>query len=164
MPKYRKIQWNGYKVNIYVDEQDKFRLMLSIIAPIVPYFWDTDINLDITVEPPEDIEQIAGRSLQYNWELRDLDGKVIRSGQDSYEFKSLAGGRKHRAIKIGFLKPQQCYQLYATFTDIYGTTSEPLQIATFTIKDRDELYMQLFIAIIAIIMALILGFVVKGCS
>jgi hypothetical protein len=163
MPTYKKIRWNGHKVSIFVEEGDTFRLLLSIIAPIVPYFWDTNINLDMAVEPPKNIEQIEGRSLQYKWELLDLDDKVIRSGQDSYDF-SLRGERKHRAIKIGFLKPQQCYRLNVILTDIYGNTSEPLQMATFTIKDRDELYMQVFIAILAIIMALILGFVVRGCS
>lgn len=164
MPTYKKIRWNEYEVSIFVEERDIFRMLLSIIAPIAPYFWDTEINLDMAVDPPKNLEQIAGRTLDYKWELRDLDDKVIRSGQGNYDIKSLAGRRKHRAIKIGFLKPQQCYRLNIILTDIYGDTSEPLPIATFTIKDRDELYMQVLIALIAIVTGIILGFVIRGCS
>jgi len=163
VPTYRKILWNGYKVSIFVEERDTFRLLASLIAPIVPYFWDTNINLDMAVAPPKNIEQIEGRSLQYKWELYDLNDKVIRSGQDNYDF-SLRGKRKHRAIKIGYLKPQQCYRLNIILTDIYGSASEPLQFATFTVKDRDELYMQVLVALIAIVMGIILGFVIRGCS
>ena len=163
MPTYKKIRWNEYTVRIFAEERDILRNLLSIVASIVPYFWETDIKLDMTVEPPKTIEQISGRSLQYKWELRDLDNKMIKSGQNSYEF-SLSGRRKHRAIEIGFLKPQQCYRLNIILTDIYGSTSEPLPIASFTIKDRDELNMQVLVALMAIVMGIILGLVLRGCT
>jgi len=156
MPSYKTAEWSGYKVNVYAERRDIPRLL-----PLVPYFWDTDINLDMEAELPDDIPQAPKISLKYKWELHDLDNNVVRSGQDSYEFGS---GRKHRAIKIGFLKPQQCYRLNIVLTDIYGTTSEPLQIATFTVKDKDEFYTQVLLSLIAIIMGIIIGFVVRGCS
>jgi hypothetical protein len=164
MPTYKKIQWNGYKVSIFVEERDTLRSFLSLMASILPYFWDTDINLDMMVSPPRNIQQIERRSLQYKWELRDLDDNVVRSGQDNYEFQSFLNRRKHRAIKIGFLKPQQGYRLNITITDIYGSISEPLQIASFTVKDRDEVYTQVFISLITILMGIIIGLLARGCS
>jgi hypothetical protein len=161
MPSFGKVKWEGYSIRVFETERDIYRLF-----PIIPYFWDTNINLDIVIDAPKKVRQATGTSLKYEWELLDLDDNVVRSGQGSYGFitGSFSSARKHDAIKIGYLKPQQCYRLEITLTDIHGNTSAPLQIATFTIKDRDELYMQLFIALIAIIMALILGFVVRGCS
>jgi len=163
MPTRKSVQWNGYAIHISAERRDIPR-WLPFIGPIVPYFWDTDINLDMVVYPPKSIERTAETTLQYKWELHDSDDKVVRGDEDSYSLKPSFGKRKLRAIRIGHLKPQQCYRLSIILTDIYGATSEPLEIATFTIKDRDELYMQMFITIFAIIMALIFGFLFRGCS
>jgi hypothetical protein len=159
MPHFGKVKWRGYGIRVFESEWDVFRLF-----PIVPYFWDTNINLDIIVDASKETRQTLGTSLKYEWELLDLDDRVVRNGKGNYtpvagQFMSW---RKHNAIKIGYLKPQQCYRLEITLTDIYGSTSAPLQIATFTIKDRDELYMQLFVALIGIIIGIILGFVIRG--
>ena len=159
MPRYREVKWSGYKVRIFAEERD-----ISRFFPIVPYFWDTNINFDMVVDLPKDMQQLPNMSLKYKWELRDLDDKVVRSGQGSYEPQSFLDRRKHRAIMIGFLKPQQCYRLNIILTDIYGTTSEPIQIASFTIKDRDEVYTQVFISLITIIMGIIIGLLARGCS
>jgi hypothetical protein len=161
MPRYGRIEWDGYRVRIFVEEHEILR---SLLAPIVPYFWDSNINLDMVANPPKNIQQTTRLSLRYKWELRDLDDKVVRSGQDSYEFESFMRRRKHGAIKIGFLKPQQCYRLNIILTDIYGNTSEPLQIASFTVKDRDEVYTQVFISLITITMGIIIGLLARGCS
>jgi hypothetical protein len=161
MPRYGQVKWNGYKVRLFAEERDLFRLF-----PIVPFFWDSNINLDMVCDPPKEIRKKTNLSLSYKWELYDVDDKVVKSGQDVYEFKSniiAAIRRKHRAIKIGLLKPQQYYRLNITLTDIYGSTSEPLKIASFSIKDRDEVYTRILIALITIIMGIIIGFLVRGC-
>jgi len=159
MPHFGKVKWEGYRIRVFEAEWDIFRLL-----PILPYFWDTNINLDIIIDASKEIRQTTGTSLKYEWELLDLDDRVVRNGQGNYapvagQFMSW---RKHNAIKIGYLRPQQCYRLEITLTDSYGNTSAPLQIATFTIKDRDELYMQLFVALVGIIIGIILGFVIRG--
>lgn len=159
MPRYGEVTWCGYRIRIFTEERDLFRLL-----PIVPFFWDTSINLDMVADPPKDVPQTTEVSLKYRWELNDLDDKLVRSGQDSYEFKSFLSRRKHHAIRIGFLRPQQCYRLNIILTDIYGTTSEPLQIASFTVKDRDEVYTQVFISLITILMGIIIGLLARGCS
>ena len=159
MPRYRELEWEGYTIRIAPALRDLLRQL-----PLIPFFWDTDIHFDMIAESPKDIPETTELSLKYKWELRDLDDKVIKNGQGSYDFKSLGGRRKHHALKIGFLKPQQCYRLNIILTDIYGTTSESLPIATFTVKDRDEVFTQIFVALIAIIMGIILGFVLRGCS
>jgi hypothetical protein len=164
MPTYKKIRWNNYVVRIFPEERDTLRTIFFLIPSIVPYFWDTDINLDMTIDPPKNIQPIERRPLEYKWELCDLDNNVIRSGKDSYEFQSFLKSRKRRAIKIGFLKPQQGYRLNIILTDIYGTSSDPLQIASFTIKDKDEVYTQIFLSLITIFMGIVIGLLARGCS
>ena len=161
MPSYGTVKWKGYRVRVFAEERDLLRVL-----PIVPYFWESDINLDMVADPPKDIQRTEQLSLSYRWELHDLDGKVARSGQGSYEFAAwhLPNMRKHRAIEIGFLKPHQCYRLKIILTDRYGTTSQPMQIATFTTKDKDEVYTQVMISLITIAMGIIIGFLARGCS
>jgi hypothetical protein len=156
MPKFRKVKWNGYSVLTYATEFDFFRLI-----PIVPYFWDSNINLDIVIEPPKkrsnDITAIT-----YKWELLNLDEQIIKSDKDSYNFNRLfMNVRKH--IKLGYLKPQQNYRLNIILTDVYGATSPSMTIVSLTIKDRDEIYTQLFLSIITIILGIIIGFMAMGC-
>jgi hypothetical protein len=156
MPSFKKAKWEGYSLRVFESEWDIFRVL-----PILPYFWDTNIKLDIIVDARKKTQEERGTSLTYEWELLDLDDNVVRNGHGKYGFvtDSFRSVRKRNAIKIGYLRPQQCYRLEVTITDTYGATSPPLQVATFTIKDRDELYMQIFVALVAIILALILGFV-----
>lgn len=163
MPTRKSVQWNGYEIQILAERRDVSR-WLPFIAPIVPYFWDTDISLDMIVDPPKNIERTTETTLQYQWELRDSDDNVVRSDKDSYPFRPSFGKRKLRAIRIGHLKPRQCYSLNIIVTDIYGATSEPLEIATFTIKDRDEFRMQVLIALIAVVAALVFSLLLRGCS
>ena len=157
MPRYGKVRWKGYVVRIFAYEYDIFRML-----PITPYFWDSNISLDMVVDLPKDIERAYAPEFRYKWELHDLDGNVVKSGQDSYQFSRI-NLRKHNAIKIGYLKPQQCYRLNIIL-DVYGETSEPLTITSFTIKDRDELFTQILISLVVIIMGIVIGFIAKGCA
>ena len=159
MPRYRELEWEGYTIRIAPALRDLLRQL-----PLIPFFWDTDIHFDMIAESPKDIPETTELFLKYKWELRDLDDKVIKNDQDSYDFKSIEGRRKHLAVNIGFLKPQQCYRLNIILTDIYGTSSESLPILTFTVKDRDEVLTHVFISLITIIMGIIIGFLVRGCS
>jgi hypothetical protein len=160
MPKYGgAYKWNGYKIRIFPYEYDIFR---TILGSIVPYFWDSDIKLDMAIDPPKNYNKKTDILIQYKWELRDADDKVVKSGQDNYETKR-AYRRKHHSIKIGFLKPQQCYRLFLCFADYKNSFSEPISKTSLTIKDRDEMYMQIFIALIAVVLAIVIGFVAKGC-
>jgi len=160
MPSYGTVKWEGYRVRVFADEWDILRA-----SSLLPYFWDSKINLDMIIDAPKKIRRAIGTSVEYKWRLYDLDNNIIKSGQGSYS--PVEGAfmcwRKNRAIQIGFLKPQQCYQLDITLTDCRGNISEPLQIATFTVKDKDEFKMQIFIGLVVIIMGIILGFLLKGC-
>jgi hypothetical protein len=159
MPRYGKTKWSGYVVRLFAEEYDIFRLL-----PIVPYFWDSNINLDMVADPPKGSNKAVVSFLKYKWELRDLDDNVVKSGEDVYTFSHRGiNMRKHGAIRIGYLKPQQYYRLYIILTDVYGGTSASLLVASFTIKDRDEVYTQILISLVVIIMGIIIGFVAKGC-
>jgi hypothetical protein len=136
--------------------------MLFLFGSIAPYFWDSDINMDMAIDIPKNIEKIGGRELQYRWELSDSDGNVVKSDQGNYPL-SLSGRRKARAIRLGTLKPQQCYRVNITITDVYGSTSNPFLVTSFSTKDRDEFKTQIFLGVIVIIIGIVFGFVMRGC-
>ena len=79
MPNYKKVRWNSYIVRIFPEERDSLRSLFFLTPSIAPYFWDTDITLDLMIDPPKNIQQIERTALEYNWELRDLEGNVVRS-------------------------------------------------------------------------------------
>ena len=163
MPSYKVVKWGGYKVRIFPEERDYLRNLLLLVGSIAPYFWDSDINMDMAIDIARNIERVKGRELRYEWELSDSDGKIVNSGQGNYPF-SLSGKRKHGAIRLGTLKPQQCYRVNITITDIYGSTSTPFLVTSFSTKDRDEFKTQIFLGVIVIILGIIIGFIIKGCS
>ena len=162
MPRYGQVVWSGYTIKLFATEHDVFRVL-----PIIPYYWDSDIELDLVVWRPKRGLGSDAPQLQYTWALYDSDDHLIKHGQDVYvfnDYKLPFISRKHRAIKLGYLKPHQFYKLNIMLTDNYGTNSSSLTIASFAIKDRDEVFTQLLIALVVIIMGIIIGFVAKGCS
>lgn len=159
MPTYGAVKWEGYRVRVFADEWDILRG-----TTFLPYFWDSRINLDMVVDASGETTRAIGASIGYKWKLCDLDDNVIRSGQGSYS--PVRGAfwcwRKNRAIQIGCLRPHECYHLDITLTDCRGNTSEPRQIATFSIKDRDDFKMQVLVGAVVVILGIILGFLLRG--
>ena len=154
MPFYGKFKVDRYSVRIFSNETLR-------VLPIVPYFWDTNINLDLIVEPRKQHTGFKFDSVKYIWELVNIDGDVIKNGEGDYKFSHSIGfgqPRKVRAIKIGYLRPHQQYILNLCLEDSLGQT--PYRpVASFTVKDRDELYMQTFIGIIVIAIGILIGLI-----
>ena len=98
---------------------------------------------------------------EYRWELCDLDNKIIKENRGVINLNPQKIREKYwacaeRAISLGYLKPHQQYivNLYLTSGE-YGK-SKAFQVASYTVKDRDEYNIQLLILIIGIGFAFIL--------
>lgn len=170
MPKFRTHNWNGYNIRLFHNEQS-IRSFLSVI----PFFWDSEVVFDLGIGLPQGRKEKAIEDTWiYKWELCDLGDTLIKyAGQNTVKVSKLGFRRyltlywpwgKNRAVVLGLLPPNKHYQLYMTFTGLYSGKSDRLLFATFTTKDRDEVYMQLFIALIVVIAGIFIGVISKGCS
>ena len=169
MPKFRTHNWNGYNIRLFHNKEN-IRSILSTI----PFFWDSEVVFDLGIGLPQGRkEKGIEDTWTYKWELCDLDDKLIKHDQNTVIVSKLGFRRylrgywpwgKDRAVVPGLLPPNRHYQLYMIFTGLYNGKSDRLLFATFTTKDRDEVYMQLFIALIVIIAGIFIGVISKGCS
>jgi hypothetical protein len=136
----------------------------SLVSTLLPYFWDTEIVIDMEVKPTK--KKTTDDILKYQWELRDLDENIIKKGWGEVNIPhSTILGKKpihaERAITLGNLHPHRYYKIYITFSDSMQT-SERLLGGTLTVKDRDELYMQLVILLLGIGFAFVLLLIEMG--
>ena len=156
MPHLKTLSWSDYEISLKTPQNDK-RSLLCI--NILPYFWDSEIRFSLKVIPRIKTHDDV---LTYVWELKDLDNIVIKKGQDIIELLHMTRlkdfVRKELAISLGYLHPNKHYNLFVTFTNNLGLQSAPLLMASFTVKDRDEYYMQLFILLLAISFSFLLWF------
>ena len=148
MPHLKKIRWNDYKIQIQPAQRDKRSLLF---INLLPFFWDGEIRFDLVITPRS---KMPDDTWTYKWELRDLDNTVIKKGQDTIEISHMTllkdWVRKELAISLGYLHPNKHYNLFITFTNGLGLQSDRLPMAAFTVKDRDEYYMQLLILLVAL--------------
>jgi hypothetical protein len=143
-------KWNGYKVIVLPEEHERLR-WIPILGRLIPYFWDTDIVFDLIVRlsTNKTVDQV-----NYTWELRSLGEQEppVRNGSGVYHFEHrfrLFAHRNH--IELGSLKPHTQYRFIITLSDANNLVSKTLQPSvSFTIKDRDELYLQLLVALVAV--------------
>jgi hypothetical protein len=153
MAKFWKLKNDKYRVRIQSSEGDILRIL-----PIVPYFWDTFIYFDILIELKNNKIAEKCKTVNYEWELYDLDEQIIKKGNGIYNTKYL---RQNKAIKLGFLKPPQHYVLYIKIKDDFQEW-EFNPIVSLTIKDRDEYLMQIGLILFTIIATLFFSVMAKG--
>jgi hypothetical protein len=152
MPLFKEQRWNGYRIRTFPTDRDLIRS--ADFLRLIPYFWDTEISFDLKIQPPNhktNIDEIW----EYEWELRDLDGNILKHNRGEIslipnEIKKTFWASAYRAMVLGNLRPHKEYLLYLALTSGEYGRSEPLKIITFTVKDRDEYYMQLLLLIIAV--------------
>lgn len=158
MPKFGTRNFDNYSIRLFGSSHNLIRTF--DIFNIIPYFWDSNIKLDMMLEI---INKRAGqnklKTLAFEWKLVDSDGNRIKSGKGTYTF----GWRRNKdIIKLGILKPYQSYELSIMFIDELGNETGYEPIGTFTIKDRDEMYVHLIIAFLAAVIAVIVGLAARG--
>jgi len=164
MPNFRTHKWNDFTVKVRPSSQDFLRTL--DLLHLFPYFWDTEIALDLLIQPPKGklkIEEIW----DYRWELCNLDNEILKSGRGMIDLNSKEIRKEYwaysvRAIILGNLKPYQHYVLNVYLTSGEYGKSEALQVATYTIKDRDEYNIQLLILILGIGFAFLLWLLSRG--
>ena len=148
MPRYRKYTWRHHKIKVYPE--DLWRTL-----PLVPFFWDSPTNLVVVVN-----KATSGREqtdVVCTWQLEDGNGDIVENDQSTFEYK------KPYTLRLGNLRPHQAYKLSVILTDD-EYSSPRIPIAYFTVKDRDEMYIQVLIGLIIIVAGVAIGFIARGCS
>lgn len=134
-----------------------YRKDIRDMIPVIPYFWDSEVTFDLLVNITKG-ERNLDEYWDYEWQLCDLDDGLLKPVvRNQVHVCNIGLRRKLRkwssgrlgAVKLGYLSPNKHYRLYIKLTSPLGEQNKYLG-ATFTIKDRDELYMQIFILIIAL--------------
>lgn len=153
MPLFTRPKWNGYEIHAKPTERDFFRS--SDICRLLPYFWDSPICFDFSIYPYKVGRTNNDKSIDYEWELCGLDDKPIKDGKDSIVIphKSITTKKwtsKESAFYLGYLPPNQHYRLRVRVKDLLNNKSDWLVIAAFTVKDRDDYYIQMLILIVGI--------------
>jgi hypothetical protein len=172
--KFYSNHWNGYEIEAGHEYQT-----IRFYFPFnwLPYFWDNDIAFDIGVRIPK-LMRANSDKWSYHWELRDLDGQVVKQADKSKQGDgdidiSAKGFRrklrywnsgKGRAFVLGNLHPHKEYVLYAKFTNGANEKTEFLKIAAFTVEDRGSIYTQLFLILITIALTLYFSVLAKSCG
>lgn len=166
MPKFHPIKYAGKLFKLAHPQRD-----IRNTIPMVPYFWDSEVSFDLLVNISSG-ERRIDEFWDYEQELCDLDDKPLRPAvKEKIHICNIGIRRKLRywssgkllAIKLGYLLPNKHYRLYITLTNSVDGRRKYLA-ATFTIKDRDEYYMQIFLILFSIAMALFFSFLAKGCG
>ena len=172
MPSLQHHEWEGHNIQVLPVTKD-VRIFFLPRLVLLPYFWDTEICFDLTtslVKGSTDTDEMW----DYDWELCDLDDKIVKKSTGTINILNKPVGKywgltshstthKDRAISLPLLHPHKEYILYITLSNSKGH-SEREKYATFTVKDRDEVYMQLFIALVVIFMGILIGVTSKGCG
>ena len=143
---YKKKVWNTYEVGAIPDNST---------AHVLPYFWDDEIYMGLKVRGLKGSPPTA-EVLNYGWELCGIDDTVIKSGQGDFTVEPNKGLRwtiKKHAISLGYLLPNKHYRFFVTFS---RNNEKPTRevLATFTVKDRDEIKSQLFILAFGIVLTI----------
>lgn len=148
VPSYHRHRWGDYRIKVI--PKSWLRLF-----PIVPFFWDTPVNLLLMVHR---LRRGATKAVTCSWRLQDLySAELVKTGQLSCVCE------QRYTLPLGYLLPHRCYSLSIIITDDEHV-SDLLTVASFTVKDRDELYMQVLIGVIVIIAGIGIGLFAKACS
>jgi len=152
MPKFHKMEYANCLFRLAYTRKD-----IRDMIPVIPFFWDSEVTFDLLTKITKEKQNID-EYWDYEWQLCDLDDELLKPVvKDQVHVCNIGLRRKLRywssgklgAVKLGSLLPNRHYRLYIKLTSPLGEQNRCLS-ATFTIKDRDELYMQLLILIIAL--------------
>lgn len=167
MVKFKLLNWNGYEIRLLHDK-DNIRRMINLI----PYFWDDEIHFTLALRQQSNMKY-SEDVWEYKWRLLDLDGNRIKDKKETINItkakfmRRVFGGYwtagKRRAIVLGNLSPNKNYILKVLFTNGMGESIDET-MATFSIKDRTDIYMQIFLILFSIFAALFFSVVLKGCG
>lgn len=167
MPNFKTPKWNGYEVRLAPFREDRRSKWLIFWFP---YFWDSDCCFDMWVRQPKE-RRGEKDVISWAWQLKDLDDNVIKQGSGTLHlpkegirrFLSYWSGTKARAVPLGTLAPNRQYKVLLQLFSEGTTDNETFEMVTFTTKDRDEVYMQAFIAVFAVATAFAISILERAC-
>jgi len=170
--KFYTRKWNGYEIRLLHDRED----LRSTIAPLVPYFWDSEVAFELGVKTPKKFGNPTD-NWRFRWELKDLDGQLVKSGNaakqgDGNILISSQGFRrklvywnsgKRRAVVLGNLHPHKEYMLYMKFANDFAE-SENYLMASLSVDDRSTWQMQMFMGMVLVLFTIFMMLFVRGCG
>lgn len=167
---FKNIKWNGFEITL-LHNKESFKNIIGLI----PYFWDDDVNFTLVVRAITRDAKLTAEDWNFKWRLLDLDGNRIKEGNDNvltitqtkWMRRIRRGGYwtsgKSRAIVLGNLNSNKNYVLKLKITNGSNESIDET-VATFSIKDKTDYYMQIFLILFSIFMTLFFSFLAKGCG
>jgi hypothetical protein len=157
MPIFKEQRWETYKIK--AQPNNWLRALLGFFSrhDVIPYLYGTDILLDLIIFKTD---RKADKEINYEWELfSSIDEKtVLKHGQGKLTI-NYPYSINERAIEIIDLSVCQQYKVKLRLSNINGT-SNSMTVAEFTLKDRDDFYVNRILPIfIVAIFGFICGFI-----
>ncbi|MGD0355495.1 MAG: hypothetical protein ABSB31_08645 [Dehalococcoidia bacterium] len=145
MPIFKEQRWESYKIKVQSNNWLRALLGFFSLHDVIPYLYGKDILFDLRIFKTD---KKADTEINYKWELASsADEKtVLRHGQGKLNV-DYPYNVKHRAIEIIDLSICQQYKIKLRLANTKGT-SDFLTIAEFTLKDRDDFYVNRILPIV----------------
>ncbi len=168
---YRNI-WNGYVLEAGHNDWRNIPIL-----SYVPYFWDSDVSFDMGINIPPQFGTVSD-IWKYQWELRDLDGQLVKRGEQSIGGEGVIevtnkgfrrkmkywNAGKLRAFTLGNLHPHKEYILYAIFVTSKGEQSDKFKIASLAVEDRTSHQFQIFLILFTIFISIYFTAFARACG
>jgi hypothetical protein len=167
MPTIYPSRWGDYTIRVI--SSSLLRQLITVYSLFsntdpLPYFYSTFICYNLGILPHKEPQN---RELSYDWrlaksasneEVKDRKGNgIIRL----HRFRLMKW--KSEAIKIGRISEPGQYKVQTRISD--GTETSPyIDIAEFTIKDKDEFGTGLVWIIVSAVIGAIVGAIIRGAS
>lgn len=164
MPTIYPSRWNDYTIRVV--SSSLLRQIVTIYSFLntdpFPYFYSTHICYNLGIWRHG---KTKGKELHYNWRLvKSISNEEIkgRAGDGTIKLHKLRiMNWKNEAIKVGRVSETGQYKLQVKITDKVGT-SPYIDIAEFTIKDKDEFGVGLVWIVVSAIVGAIVGAIIRG--
>jgi hypothetical protein len=194
MPNFIEQDWNGYKIKLRPNDPFRKDIAARELEATVLYFDSTYIRFDIRIsrlndkKVTEDTIKYEWWLCRHNKPINEpKDGSfffikpkgwgtfqfstTISKGKLSkntdmipFKYGKIVGNRKMGAIDIGRVGELDRYTMVMQFTTKSGVTSPPLEMAGFTIFDRDVFIRYYILSALAILTTATVGIILKGCG
>lgn len=194
MPNFIEQDWNGYKIKLRPNDPFRKEIAARGLEAAVLYFDSTYLRFDIRMSRPDDKKAIEDTIKYEWWLCRrnkpiskPKDGSfffIKPKGYGTFQFSTTQGkgkvpkntdmiyfkygktmgNRKMGALDIGRVGELDRYTVVMRFTTKSGETSPPLEIAGFTIFDRDVFIRYYILSTLAILTTATVAIILKGCG